>query len=384
MSTQPFLYPHLTGARFEGHAIPLEFLKDLAALEEMIVAFAKAEFLKDHPDRQRVPSGFAKGIELKLTGMEEGSAVPVISLDIGPDPELSRQVQTYSDRHDAIIYFERAREDLVAVIRAAEQSQSLTDYLPEKTLRYFGKFGRSLRDDEAVEFTTPTRDSPARLTKKAWLWLVQVSSEGDRLIEETSIRGIVPEADQDHMTFEVQPIVGQKVQAPIPPQHLDTILEALRGYKNGARVLLQGIGRFTRAGRLLGFDSIKDVSLLDPLDIAIRLEELRLLKDGWLEGGGRALSHKGLDWLSRSFKQHYPEDLPLPYLFPTEEGGVQAEWSLGPKEVSLEIELSSRSGEWHTLDMETNEVSERTLNLEDAGDWKWLVEQIRQMNKGEE
>ena len=242
MSTQPFLYPHLTGARFEGHAIPLEFLKDLAALEEMIVAFAKAEFLKDHPDRQRVPSGFAKGIELKLTGMEEGSAVPVISLDIGPDPELSRQVQTYSDRHDAIIYFERAREALVAVIRAAEQSQSLTDYLPEKTLRYFGKFGRSLRDDEAVEFTTPTRDSPARLTKKAWLWLVQVSSEGDRLIEETSIRGIVPEADQDHMTFEVQPIVGQKVQAPIPPQHLDTILEALRGYKNGARVLLQGIG----------------------------------------------------------------------------------------------------------------------------------------------
>ena len=269
----------------------------------------------------------------------------------------------------------------------------------------FGKFGRSLRDDEAIEFTTPSRDTRAKLTKKAWLRLVHASSEGDRLAEETSsraieyesaptipfkalteeaaVRGTVPEADQGHRTFEIQLIDGQKVKAPIPPQHLDTILEALRGYKSGARVLLHGIGRFNRARHLLRFDSIKDVSLLDPLDIAARLDELRLLKDGWLEGGGRALSHKGLDWLSRSFNQHYPEDLPLPYLFPTEEGDVEAEWRLGQKEVSLEIELDNHFGEWHTLDMETNAVSERTLNVNDASNWKWLVEQIRQMNEEE-
>ncbi len=116
------------------------------------------------------------------------------------------------------------------------------------------------------------------------------------------------------------------------------------------------------------------------MDITARLEELRSLKDGWLEGGGRALSHRGLDWLSRSFSLYYPENLPLPYLYPTEEGGVQAEWSLGPKEVSLEIELRSHAGEWHVLDIETDEVSERTLNINNVNDWQWLVEQIRHMN----
>ena len=120
------------------------------------------------------------------------------------------------------------------------------------------------------------------------------------------------------------------------------------------------------------------------VDISAQLDELRLMQNGWLEGEGLAPSHEGLDWLSRVFDDHYPENLPLPYLYPTEEGGVQAEWSLGPKEVSLEIELSSHSGEWHVLDMETNAVSERTLNIKDAGDWKWLVEQIRQMNQEEE
>ena len=117
------------------------------------------------------------------------------------------------------------------------------------------------------------------------------------------------------------------------------------------------------------------------MDISNRLDELRSLKDGWLEGGGLAPPHEGLDWLSRTFVRYYPENLPPPYLYPTEEGGVQAEWSLGPKEVSLEIELRSHSGEWHVLDMETDAVSERTLNIDNANAWKWLVEQIRQMNK---
>ena len=56
---------------------------------------------------------------------------------------------------------------------------------------------------------------------------------------------------------------------------------------------------------------------------------------------------------------------------------MQAEWSLGPKEVSLEIELRSHAGEWHVLDMETDAVSEQTLNIDNANDWKWLLEQLQ-------
>ena len=394
MSAEPFLRLRLIGDRFEGHAIPLGFLKGLAVLEKMIVEVAKAEFLKERHGYQRIPRGFTKGIELKLTRIEEGSAVAVISLDEVPSSQFWN-----------LPYFERAREALIEAIGVAEQNLSITEYLSEKALRYFARFVRNLRDDEAIEFAIPTRDTPAKLTKKSRQWLVLPSPKYEglaeetvtsnmkskaipdalaikELTEETTVRGTVPEADQDNMTFEVQLIDGQKVRAPILPQHLDTILEALRGYQNGVRVRLQG--QFNRSEHFPSFASTEHVSILDPLDIPARLEELRLLKNGWLEGGGRALSREGLDWLSRTFERHYPENLPLPYLYPTEEGGVQAEWSLGPKEVSLEIEFRSHSGEWHVLDMETNEVSEQTLNINNANDWKWLVEQIRQMNKEEE
>ena len=381
MSIQPFLYPRLTGARFEDHAIPLEFLKDLAALEEMIAKVAKAEFLKEHHDRRRVPQGFTKGIELKLTGIKEGSAVLAISLDAVPDQKFSGQDRTYFNRRDAIICFERARDAIVSVIGAADQNQSFAHYLPKKTLRYFDKFGRSLRDGEAIELTTPSRDIRAKLTKKTWLRLVHASSENDRLIKETSIRGSVSEADQDNMTFEVQPVVGQKVKAPIPPQHLDTILEALGGYKNGVRVLLQGMGRFNRAKRLLDFDSIEQVSILNPLDISAQLDDLRLMKNGWLEGEGLAPPHEGLDWLSQAFDDHYSENLPPPYLYPTEEGGVQAEWSLTQDEVSLRIDLGSHAGGWHELNMGTDADASRTLNLDRAESWDWIGRQIQQMSE---
>ncbi len=125
------------------------------------------------------------------------------------------------------------------------------------------------------------------------------------------------------------------------------------------------------------------MNIHDPLDISARLRELRLLKDGWLDGQGVALPDEGLNWLSQAFDQHYPEDLPLPCLYPTEDGGIEAEWSLGYNEVTLEIDLGAGSGYWHSLNMKTNAEDEQTLDLKDEKFWKWLTSEIQGMNNGE-
>lgn len=61
-----FLSPRLEGDRFNEHAIPLELLKDLAVLEEMVIEVAKWWYLQDHKDRRRTPRGFTDGIALSL------------------------------------------------------------------------------------------------------------------------------------------------------------------------------------------------------------------------------------------------------------------------------------------------------------------------------
>ncbi len=368
MNKEPFLQPRLIGPRFEGHAIPLEFLKDLAVLEEMIVEVAKSQFRKENPKRQRIPRNFTEGIELKLTGVEEGSTILVIGLFISSS-FLFPPAQTY---------FEEARNAIISGIDAAEQNKSITDYLPEKALGYFDRIGRSLREGEAIEFPTSKPEKPVRLTKETRRKLILASSQIKELTEEASVRGTIPEADQGNMTFTVQLINGRKIRCPMG-MHSETILEALNHYKKDTRVLLKGIGKFDRNERLQGFESIEHINILDDLDVPARLDELRELREGWLEGKGKVPTAESLDWFASAFEHNFPDDLPLPFIYPTPEGGIQAEWSLDSYEVTWEIDLDQHKSEWHALNMQTDDEVLQSLDLDKPKDWKWIADQIRQL-----
>lgn len=184
------------------------------------------------------------------------------------------------------------------------------------------------------------------------------------------------------MTFQIQLVDGRRVRSPIPTQHSDTVLEAFQGYQAGTRVLLQGVGKFDRSQRLQAFESLEHISMLHPRDVPARLDELRSLQDGWLEGKGVALPGDGLDWLSATFDQHFPDDLPLPLVFPTAEGGVQAEWSMTPYELSLEIDLTKHAGDWHGLNLQSDEDTTKQLNLDKIQAWEWIARQIRMLSGG--
>ena len=373
MSGTVFLRPRLIGERFEGHAIPLEFLKDLAVLEELIVEVAKLEFLKDHPGRRRSPRGFTEGVILKLTGVAAGSAVPLIELV----PEAETLLPPKNQR-----YFERARDTVVRAIAAAERKEEVTAILPEKMLTYFDRIGRSLKNGERIAFAAPGRDAPAALTRETRRRLVLASSQVMELTDDASIRGAVSGIDQHAMTIQIQLSDGRKIRAPLALQHLDVTLEAVNGYKSGLRILFQGVGRFDRGGRLLGFESIEHMGLVDPLDVSAQIDDLRRLNDGWLDGHGAAPSSVGLDWLDRAFNRHYPDDFPLPHLYPTAAGGVQAEWTLGSNEVTLEVDVDRRSGYLHVLDVDADADEERNIDLGDEAGWRELAGLISSMNEG--
>ncbi len=128
---------------------------------------------------------------------------------------------------------------------------------------------------------------------------------------------------------------------------------------------------------------------VDALNIGRQLESLRDLQDGWAEGmqlasdwgegHGKALSSDGLDWLASQFSSRYAPDLPRPYLYPTPEGGIQAEWSLGPNEASLEIDLVTHAAEWHCLNLRTRRSTERILDLDNGDAWEWLNTELHQL-----
>lgn len=121
-----------------------------------------------------------------------------------------------------------------------------------------------------------------------------------------------------------------------------------------------------------------------PLDVAAQLTDLAKLEDGWFDGDGLAPDRVALAWLAERFERCWPRDLPSPYLYPTVEGGVQAEWPLPPYDVSLEVDLGARMGEWHALDLETNDDETRTCDLAGNDGWAWIAGRVRSLTAAED
>ena len=87
----------------------------------------------------------------------------------------------------------------------------------------------------------------------------------------------------------------------------------------------------------------------------------------------------GLDWLAGGFSAHYPDDLPPPYLYPTAEGQVRAEWSIKPEELSLVIDLQTFHAAWHALNLDDDAEQTKKLKLDSESDWDWLVAETRRL-----
>jgi hypothetical protein len=370
MTNKPFLKPRITGARFAGGAIPLEVLADFAVLSEMILEVAKWKYREDNPSRHRAPRGFSDGISLKLTGVEEGSAIPVISLVVGSALLLPTESEQY---------FHIARDSVISAVVAAEQGTRITDHLPEKLLGYFDRFGRNLAEGEAIELVSDSTHQRARLTKDTRRKLVLASS-AKHYTEETSVYGLVHEFDQRAKTFQLTLPGGEILKGiPADSQHYDCILEAHKEFRNQQRVRVTGVGRFDVFDKLLEIDIVEHVVPLDSLDIVVRIEELKLLKRGWLDGKGEALDPQKLDWVVEAFKNYYANDAKLPYLFATPEGQLLAEWSLGENSISLEIDLGTRNADWHVLNLTSDDEELRQLDLNKSESWEWLSNAVKDM-----
>ncbi len=366
-----FLRPHMRGSRFDQGTIPLDMLSDLSVLGEMVVEVAKWRYLEAHPDRKRSPKGFANRVSLKLVGVDEGSAIPAIDMEPYP-PQLEGMPVENAQ------YFFEARDAIIGAIAAAERNDPPSDFLPPKYLAFFDRFGRRLRDGESIEFPTGPGTPLACLTKDSRRRLL-LASQVTEITQEVDVRCYIHELNQDLMTFELKLLNGRKIKSEVEEHHRDIIMDVFTDYRDGAKALVHGIGKCDLQDRLVALEVIEDIAILDPLDVPSRLHELSELDDGWLDGEGKAPKAEFLEQLSEMYNRLYPDSLPMPYIYPTIVGGVQAEWSLPPHEITLAIDPETRSAEWHVLDADDSTESVETLNLSDAQDWVRLSSLVRSL-----
>jgi hypothetical protein len=376
MENHIFLKPKLTGGRFENHSIPLDFLADIAALQEIIIDIAKSEFKKQNPDKKRIPTNFIDGISLGLSKIETGSVIPVISLIFAPT--------TLFLDHPSIPYFEQARDTLINTITHLESNDTIYNYIPTSTIKLFDHFGSKLKDGEAVELSYPNAKSSAKYTKQIRERIL-TQCPHETTSQKISHRGYVIEIDRAKMTWTFLTIDKTKMTAPINPSIEKDIHKALKEYTpnshNNTRILIEGNVETNPSG-IHQITTINNIEILDPLDVNARLEELKLLKTGWLDGRqGEPLDPQGLAWLSGMLGQFCHKTTQLPCLYPTPNGNIQAEWSFNKFNILLEINIKQQNGICQIMDMSKGVNSENDqelfFNFEHNKEWEKLFDTVQ-------
>ena len=120
--------------------------------------------------------------------------------------------------------------------------------------------------------------------------------------------------------------------------------------------------------------------LTHTLDIAKQIEKLRDLEYGWLSGDEPAPDKDGLAWLGNALKSKIVfTGQTLPHLYPTETGGVQAEWRLDDMAADLEIDLDTRQAVWGWSNLSSKDYGERELDLNSEDAWQWLAQELNRM-----
>ena len=361
------LRPELHGGRFDsGGGLPLTALKDVAGLQRLLVETAKWYLRQRAGDfGQPVPRGFERSFQLNLSSIEIGSAKLVISVS-----NAQRVLPGIAPPHlDAL---QEAAEIVLDTVGAVGNGHEPAPLLPSQCLQLFAPLGRLVQGDEYIEISTPTTSGTKIYDQRAHDRIMELVSD-DTSSSPVQLRAAVPEVDQFRMRFEMHPIGYRSLVNLIPVSHYSTIMEAFNGYQDGKRILVDAAGRYNRRGNLIGLDAVHDIKILDPLDVQTRLTEIALLRDGWLEGDGVAPKPDGLSWLAGRLQEHYPSDLPLPYLYPTYFGGVQAEWTIGSFELTLEFDLGARSAEWCAINVVDSTAEEHSFGLDESTGWNRLV-----------
>lgn len=349
-----FLTPRFAGTRFDGHTLPIEVAKDLAAYEELIVDLAKHLYLKDNPTRKRVPKGFDDEFSLHVKQVDDGSAKPVLLWAAAFAGILASPPEHAS-------YFERARLLVGETVSAEAAGMPIPDDFPLSHLAAFNQLGRSLRDGESVDLA-PAGSAIAELTPERRKQLVlKANSEYTKDID---ICGQIDEVDYRELTFRLRSEGGETIRAKFQPAD-KAVVHRAAGDSVRRFVRIKGSAVLDAQERHRKPVEMSHIEELPNQPLAKAISNLSELRAGWFEGQGVAIPADKLAELSDLLANTFPEDLVYPFVAATPYGDVFLEWISDERRVSAEIIVSDKSCSLQCVKVRAGESIEAEVSLDD-------------------
>jgi hypothetical protein len=317
-----FLELRFDGGRFADHTAPVEILAELPVFQKLIVRVARQLFLKAHSDRTRVPKGFIEAAQLHLTASEANCFTAVLA----QPEEASWQWTEEAD----VTVFRTARDLTVEALKNASAIDgTIPADFPYDAVDLLASIGGRLRGDEALFVRGATGSAAVRVDQTTRARLAQFAKQP--LVIEATLDGEVVNFNDVNNTFHLRERAGERTELPFTSDQRDAIVEAL-SQRPIARVRVQGQLVISNSQRRVNpgyeLETFDHERAPEVQRVWSRLESLKKVEDGWIRGEGRAPRPLALARAKEVLARLLVESpmIARPRVFPTAEGGVQAEW----------------------------------------------------------
>ncbi|MGL5864803.1 MAG: hypothetical protein ACRCYX_02875 [Dermatophilaceae bacterium] len=350
----------MRGGRYDDHGLPLFGAAELERYEALVAKVARSLFLGAHPQRQRVPRGFADAFSLRLTGLEDGSVVPVLErAAAGAWPADGVPVGEPED------WFESARVLINTALRGFGAGPVPADRrFPADCIPDLAALGRSLRDEESIELSDDGAD-PAVLDTAVRRRIREASNLG-HLEVETVLHGQVTGLRSDPQQFDfVSSATGQKVTGRYAESATWNELKEFQGYASRSpMVALSVLATQSPDGEVHQIVDVLGVEAALPEEWAERIDVLAGLEPGWFAEGSEPPSPQALDAAEQLLLACVDAGVGRPGIFPTPEGGVQLEWSTA--RVELEVVFTGATARVLSVSRVDDGEHEEEVDAEDS------------------
>ena len=317
------------GPRFAGARLPVNVLSDLPAFRDLLVSFAKDEWKKLHPERQRVPKGFDASLSFDLTMIEEGSAVPNI---VWNRTEAQANLPGFEDELEQVV--DASYRDIVQLFDAAGGADDIGELSAEK-IRALDKFGSGLQGGEQIEVGHSKTGNVVYLDAARRKRLITSVREtyntrfsGVGKLASNSVYGLIIVRAEN----------GQDISIPVDPE------EILRDFDGSLDQDIQYdvMVELDQNDVVRKVVEVFDVAVVDAsieagmLRCRDRLAEIGTLRDGWHDGTGSAIKRNAIG-AAEQFMRLRSFCSPIVKIYPDETGGVLLELEQNGWDISIEF-----------------------------------------------
>lgn len=331
-----------SGNRFQDAGMPAEALSEIVAFQALLTEVAKAQFRRTH-NRVRVPAGFEERLSLRLRRIERGSVMPVL---FRPTDEQPLPHSDLFDDPSIPDIFDEAREAINGLIISSHDDAPLPAIFSDVPAPVLKRFGQSLLDDDSLQVGVSNGDgvwdaAPKYTRKARQSLLLKLTGTYTDL---AAIDGTVDNLGLGQQSFGIKTDDGRVVPAPYTDEEFRVLIRRAEPVPT-ARFHVEGEGEFGSDSRLIRFLTVHSLEASDEATAEVEYDRANQallavaeLEEGWEDGeAGLPVAEEQIRFTRIVLAQMRREGIPAPYVYPSELGGIEMEWSHGIFAISLEI-----------------------------------------------